>query len=379
MDTIDLTSIAFWESDTCEVMVNDRDVTAVAQAEVLRKWCRDNDGLEGHLLFSTSGSTGGGKWVALSRGALLASARAVNEHLQVSCADRWLLALPTFHVGGMGVIARAYLTSCGLSFHENVWDVKRFHEALGDGITLTSLVPTQLADIVSGSLESPDSLRAVLIGGGALDDAIYQKSVSLGWPIVETYGMTEASSQIATAGVTDRKLKVLPCWQTKTDDRGNLCIKGEPMLTSYLRVEEGEVVFEPVPDDGWFVTSDRVEIEAGTLVFKGRADRCVKVLGELIDLASVESQLQNLLGRNLLGRGRVAVVAVPDQRRGNRLVAFVEKNGDMPPVCQILDAYHRVSSPVARVESISYIDELPRTAIGKICYSELINDETSAE
>ena len=125
MDSARLTSSEFWQSDACHVMVNDRDAAAVVQAEVLTHWCEGNDDLAGHLLFSTSGSTGVGKWVALSRPALLASAQAVNVHLGVREDDHWLLALPTFHVGGMGIVARTYLADCGLSYYDSAWDAGR--------------------------------------------------------------------------------------------------------------------------------------------------------------------------------------------------------------------------------------------------------------
>ena len=105
METAYLKSPEFWQSDECHVMVNDRDSGAVVQSEMLNRWCDGRAQLRGHLLFSTSGSTGNSKWVALSRRAIMTSAEAVNEHLQVTPHDHWLLALPTFHVGGMGVVA----------------------------------------------------------------------------------------------------------------------------------------------------------------------------------------------------------------------------------------------------------------------------------
>ncbi|MFK7910404.1 MAG: AMP-binding protein [Akkermansiaceae bacterium] len=378
MDTAYLTSSEFWKSDTCHVMVNDRDPAAVAQSEIIRSWCQDNDQFREHLLFSTSGSTGDGKWVTLSRSALLASAHAVNEHLQVTENDHWLLALPTFHVGGMGIIARAHLASCKLSLYQESWNVTQFHKALGNEITLTSLVPTQLTDLVDAHLTAPECLCAVLIGGGALSDDVYQQAIELGWPVIETYGMTEASSQIATASILDRKLKVLPCWQTRTDADGLLSIKGEPLLSAYLKVENGKVTRESPLTNGWFTTSDRVKVENDHLVFKGRSDRCAKVLGELVDLAGVESGLKKMLGRD-----QVAVVAVPDQRKGSRLVAFIEGTRETHSVDQALAEYNRVCSPVARVESILMVNAFPRTALGKLRYAKLVerfhDDETLAE
>lgn len=365
MDTTDLTSPEFWDSDTCHVMVNDRDAGAVAQSETLRSWCSSHNDLQGHLLFATSGSTGEGKWVALSRRAILASARAVNVHLNATENDHWLLALPTFHVGGIGIIARAHLASCGMSVYDETWDAAGFHKALAQGVTLTSLVPTQLHDLVSLGFLAPTCLRAVLIGGGALDDKTYQKAIGLGWPVMETYGMTEACSQIATAGLSDRKLKILPCWQTRIETGGNLSIKGAPLLTCYLKVNDGQVRQDSPLTDGWFTTSDRAEIENDYLVFRGRSDRCVKVLGELVDLAGVETKLQTMLGDI-----QVAVIALPDDRKSNRLVLCAEQAGDAR-FKKTLDDYNLTCVPVARVESVSWIDEIPRSDLGKVRYSEL--------
>ncbi|MGA8808880.1 MAG: AMP-binding protein, partial [Thermoanaerobaculia bacterium] len=65
--------------------------------------------LEAHVFVATSGSTGDIKLVALSKRAILASAAAVNERLNVTARDVWAAVLPTFHVGGLGVYARCHL------------------------------------------------------------------------------------------------------------------------------------------------------------------------------------------------------------------------------------------------------------------------------
>jgi O-succinylbenzoic acid--CoA ligase len=66
--------------------------------------------LPGHLWLATSGTTGSLKLTALSKRAMLASAAAVNRHLQSDADDVWLCVLPTFHVGGLGIYARAFLS-----------------------------------------------------------------------------------------------------------------------------------------------------------------------------------------------------------------------------------------------------------------------------
>ncbi|NCF12458.1 MAG: hypothetical protein GWP68_03650, partial [Verrucomicrobiaceae bacterium] len=79
MDTSELISAAFWQSKQCHIMANPRDAEAVREAGLLESWSRLQPKLSGHLLFATSGSSGGRKWVALSREALLLSAATVNR------------------------------------------------------------------------------------------------------------------------------------------------------------------------------------------------------------------------------------------------------------------------------------------------------------
>ena len=104
------------------------------------------------------------------------------------------MALPDFHVGGMGILARCHEAFLqGGSGWRGKWDPVRYHElALAEGSTLSSLVPTQLFDLVEHGLRAPEPLRAVIIGGGRLDDQLYEQALQLGWPLMESYGMTEA-------------------------------------------------------------------------------------------------------------------------------------------------------------------------------------------
>ena len=158
--------------------------------------------LAGHVLFETSGSTGDPKWIALSKQALLVSAAAVNHHLGVTRESCWGLALPLNHVGGFGVAARAYQAGCGFQNFSQRWDAQAFREWLErQEITHTSLVPTQVHDLVKANLTEPAAVCAMVVGGGHLDPLTGQAARNLGWPVLASYGMTEAGSQIATQGL----------------------------------------------------------------------------------------------------------------------------------------------------------------------------------
>lgn len=375
MDTSALTQSEFWQSKECRVMVNPRDEVAMNEARIIQSWAEGQPDLCGHLFFATSGSSGGSKWVALSKSAMLSSARMVNEHLSVTAADRWLLALPEFHVGGMGILARCHMASSSWVQVVGKWNPDTYYELLQEErVTLSSLVPTQLVDLVRRELHAPSTLRAVLIGGGRLHDDIFQAARDLGWPVVETYGMTETSSQVATTNIGSRQLRLLPGWSTQNDQHGRLLVKGESLLTGYITCSDGECSVSDPKKDGWFVTGDVVDVlldEGGDiLTVKGRADRCLKIMGELVNLAEVEMAIGDCVGEGRLRSNDFAVVPVHDDRRGYqlRLVGCRDKSATLE---MAVTEFNKRCLPVARIESVNLLDEMPRSALGKILYGEL--------
>ena len=365
----DYLSEGFWHSSDCTVVVNDRDPLAVKQAVSVRGFVEGYSPLCGHIMFATSGSTGSPKWVALSREALLVSAAAVNRHLSVSESDCWLLALPPFHVGGMGILARSYLAGCRCIVFSSKWNVHSYLSHIEkEEVTLSSLVPTQLVDIVQSELKAPVSLRAVLLGGGRLDDEVYTKALELGWPVIETYGMTETASQVATAKLGSRALHILDCWAVKNSSEASLMIKGRALMSGYLSCEK-YCNYQPLDLDqgGWFTTNDLAVINSGLLTINGRADRCIKVLGELVNLDNVESEIARL---NTTMK-RFAVTAEYSLREGNVLNIYCQEEA-VSQLESILAVYHLNCSPVARVKKIYVIDDFPLSSLGKIRYKDLL-------
>ena len=378
MGAPDLTNPGFWKSSKSAVLANPRDPDALEEASVIQQWMDHQPLLSGHILFRTSGSTGRGKWVALAKHAILASAEAVNDFLTVSSADRWLQTLPTFHVGGIGIAARAHVSDSQLITYQGGWCAASCYEKLEvDKITLSSFVPTQLADLVKLSLPAPPLLRAVIIGGGRLDDDLYQRATDLGWPVRETYGMTETSSQVATAQAHRRELDVLPCWQVKTDDHGRLQMTGVPLLTAYVGIDQEGVCFlEDPKQNGWLTSNDLGEVSAGCITIKGRTDRCVKILGELISLTDVEVSLTSVLREMNHGYVDFAVMALEEKRAGHRLILCIEGDDSLS---NMLEVYHANCHPLHRIEKVVNFTELPRTGIGKISYAMLKKNLTEGE
>lgn len=357
MDASLLTSDAFW-----------KDLRPFAAGEI-----PDIAELAGHVLFETSGSSGNPKWVALSKQALLVSATAVNHHLQVTEQSRWGLALPLNHVGGFGVAARAYAAGCRLETSDARWDPTAFNEWLTRaGVTHTTLVPTQVHDLVKENLTAPAALSAIVVGGGHLAPATGKAARDLGWPVLASYGMSEAGSQIATQGLEllekpyqSAPISLLPIWQAKTSPDGLLSIAGPALFTGY--VIDGRFI-PRLPE--WHLTTDRVMLENNQLTPLGRADSLVKVLGELVDPVSIERELAVISGGRLLP-GTYAVVAIPDARKENILLPVFDSVVDIELIASVLHIYDEQTVGFRRLKSSHIVASIPLSGLGKIKRAEL--------
>lgn len=324
------------------------------------------------VLFETSGSSGVPKWVVLKKPALLASARAVNAHLGVCGGDVWGLSLPVHHVGGFGVCARAYQAQVRLEIFPRRWDPRAFAGWAGAvGVTHHSLVPTQVHDLVKEGLSAPEGLRAIVVGGGKLDEATGEAARRLGWPVLASYGMTEAASQVATQRVEDLSkvyqsspVPVLPIWKTAVSEDGLLRVSGPALFEGYLLIENGRAVFHERAGD-FHQTSDRVRLCDGGLIPLGRADTRVKVLGELVDPEEIEAALAAVSG-GVLPRGSFAVVAIPHERAEHALVPVFENHLPEPEVARALADYSATAPGYLRLQAPRFVDQLPRSPLGKL-------------
>jgi O-succinylbenzoic acid--CoA ligase len=317
--------------------------------------------LRSHAWLASSGTSGSPKLVALSHSALAASAARVNAHLGAEARDIWINPLPCWHVGGLAIHARARVSgSKVVSF--SVWHPHDFaRQAESAAATLASLVPTQLHDLVSAGLRCPASLRAVVVGGGALDEGLHARAAELGWPVLRSYGLTEACSQVATETCPGSSaggwLPLLDHWEARTGPNGVLELRGPSLLTGWMMpAEDGTARWEDPKRAGWFRTNDRVELRGRELRVLGRVDDCVKIRGELVDIGALERALQARVTS-----GRVAVQCLPDERNGAALRVLA---GSAAAVREAAAAIDKVFPPYARPSQV-VCGNIETTALGK--------------
>ena len=359
MTKIGVNQAEFWQSDAVWVAAAPGVETAGVEAYAAGL------NLGGCCLFQTSGSEGRPKWVVLTKAAMLASARAVCDHLAVTAADRWLLALPPWHVGGFSLWARAFVSGSAMDVVEQKWSPQQFAEACeAQGTTLASLVPTQVVDLVQQGIDAPSSLRAVVVGGAGLERELGQQARVLGWPVLQSYGMTETASQVATEPLdhldldfNPDALELLPHWTASLSDGGMLKLCGDALAAGYIISSEDGWRWQAI--DGELVTRDKVRLwqENGTqwLSFLGREAQMLKILGELVHLGDLQGRLTRLARQVVPGAG-VALAAKPEARRGQELVLYYQFGTVAPEAVDLLlNAYQaevRGFERITRIEGV---------------------------
>lgn len=348
---------ARWQRGGSALLLNPR-LDASVRDRVLSSVFPD---LADHMWLATSGTSGACKVVALSRDALECSAQAVNQHLGAGSNDVWLNALPVFHVGGLGIVVRAHLAGSRCEFLEGPWDPHGFvQRAETCAATLSALVPTQVHDLITAGLRAPRSLRAVVVGGGALSGSTRVQAAGLGWMLLPSYGLTEAASQVATARIGKDFagwLPLLPHVQARAGEGGVLELCGASLLTGWMVFEsDGSANWEDPKCDGWYRTNDRVELRGREMRFLGRVDDLVKIRGELVDVFSLE---QALLDR--VSAGVIALFADLDDRAGSVLRLRAENAEALAQAQEALDLFPPYARP-----AVFEVGLVERNALGKV-------------
>lgn len=303
----------------------------------------------------TSGSTGAPHSVGLTYGNFLWSAVGSAFNIGVEPEDRWLCCLPLSHISGLGIVMRSVIYGTTTVLHDG-FDVDRVAAALDeDGVTVVSLVTTMLTRLLEAGADLSGP-RAILVGGGPVPEEPLEEAVGRGATVVQTYGLTEACSQVTTLAPAEARRKV-----------GSA---GRPLLTTHLRIQDGEILVQGptvapglADADGWLHTGDLGRIdEEGFLYVEDRIDDMIVTGGENVVPAEVENVL--------LRHPEVADAAVigrddPEWQQAVTAVVVLENGSEVSPDelrrhCADSLAGYKVPK---RIELAS---ALPRTPSGKL-------------
>ncbi len=288
-------------------------------------------------ILHTSGSTGVPKPVELTFGNWLWSALGSGVALGVDPRERWLCALPVSHVGGLSIVVRSAIYATTAIVHER-FEAERVLAALDDA-TLVSLVPTTLARLLDAGLTAPPRLRTVLLGGAPIAPSLARRAREADVPVTETYGLTEACSQVTTGGAP------LFCTRVRTLPDGEILVEG-PTVGGGGSLRTGDL--------------GRLD-EHGRLHVTGRKADTIVTGGENVAPTEVEVVLAE--------HPRVAEAAVhgrPDPEWGEAVVAtVVARDGDVGEA-ELREWVAARLAPYKVPKSIAFADALPRTRSGKL-------------
>lgn len=308
-----------------------------------------------HSLLFTSGTTGEPKPVLLTWENHRASAMASAANLGVEPDDRWLCCLPVHHVGGLAILLRSAIYGTTAVLHPS-FDAAAVAESLVSGeATLVSLVSTMVRRLAEEGMTQAPALRAALLGGGPVPREVLEWGAAHGLPLVQTYGLTETASQVATArveealerrGAAGRPLSGV---ELRTGDDGEVLVRGPMVAAGALAA------------DGWLYTGDRGRLDAdGLLWIDGRMDDLIVTGGENVAAAEVE---EALLAHPAVVEA--AVIGSEDPEWGRAVTAFVvlarpASEAELLTHCRGRLAGFKVP------KSVTAVPELPRTESGKV-------------
>jgi len=325
----------------------------------------------------TSGTSGRAKGACLSRANFLASAEAAAERLGAVVAERWLACMPLFHVGGLSILMRSVRFGGPVRLLPR-FDAAEVSEVLDAGdIAGVSLVPTMLARLLAhrGGRPAPPGLRVLLLGGAAAAPELLARALAAGYPVCPTYGLTEATSQVATAapppgGATQpRRMRAVQGTELRIvsdgleappGTPGEILVRGPTVMQGYLHDAESTA---RALKGGWLHTGDIGCLDAdGGLQVLDRRDDLIVSGGENVYPAEVEAVLMEHPSV-----GEAGVAGVPDDDLGARVVAWlvVAPGADLDFEALQRHCRERLSG-FKQPREFRYLDALPRNAAGKL-------------
>ncbi len=371
------------------VVVDEVDLPGPARAlpEVRRE-------MHAQLLF-TSGSTGEPKGVLQTHTSLNLAAQMHVRHFGLTAEDVIYIPSPLAHQTGFLYGMWIALMIGAPQVVQTVWDAEVGFEAMrSTGVTFVQAATPFLADLVrvAGERgETPETLRSFVATGTAIPRGLAREArTALGADVGGAFGTTESCLGAAFVPGEDPDR----AWSTDgraldgitlriVDDAGNELPPGEEgnfeVLTPTLfegYLNRPELTAQALTADGYYRTGDLARIDAeGYLKITGRVKDVINRGGEKVPVVEVE---QVLYAHPAVRE--VAIVAMPDERLGERACAFVVLHPDSELDFQAMQRHldeQRVSKPYWP-ERLEIVDQLPYTPSGKI-QKFVLRDQIAAQ
>ncbi|MCW5979829.1 MAG: AMP-binding protein [Bryobacteraceae bacterium] len=321
-------------------------------------------------LVYTSGTTGRPKGAILTHGNFAANARTLIDAWRLAPDDRLLLALPLFHVHGLGNGLHTWLA---LGYRTRLLDRFRketiIQEFLDFRPTVFFGVPTMYERLLDANPDTARSIgqaaRLFVSGSAPLPARTFERFRELyGHAILERYGMTETLMNISNPYDGERRPGTvglpLPGVAVRLQD-GEILVKGDNIFAGYWR--QPEATAAAFTEDGWFRTGDvATRSEDGYYTLEGRRTELIITGGFNVYPREIEEFL-----REQPGVADAAVIGVPHAIKGEAPAAFIVLRPGATADAAELQTRCRAHMASFKVPIVfTCVDRLPRNALGKI-------------
>jgi len=338
------------------------------------------------MIIYTSGTTGLPKGVLLSRRAIAADLDALAEAWQWTADDVLVHGLPLFHVHGLVLGLLGSLRIGNRFVHTGKPTPAGYAQACAEsGGSLFFAVPTVWSRVVAdgSAAEALRPARLLVSGSAPLPVPVFDGLAELtGHQPIERYGASESLITISTRADGERRagwvgLPVAGVQTRLLDDNdnpvphdgetvGRLQVRGPMMFDGYLN--RPEATAEAFGADGWYRTGDVAVIDGGgmhRIVGRESVD-LIKSGGYRVGAGEIET---SLLGHP--GVAEAAVVGLPDEDLGQRIVAYVVGSSDLN-ADELINYVAQELSIHKRPREVRLVDALPRNAMGKVLKKQLL-------
>ncbi len=326
----------------------------------------------------TSGTTGFPKGVRQTVGNHVSSALASVLNLGLSDDDVWLCFMPLFHISGYSILARSVLYGVEVKLYEKFDAVAAAEEIRTGSVTYMSAVSLMLEktlrELEKGAAVAHPSFKAILAGGGPVPVGYLERASERKIPVLQTYGMTETSSQTATLSAEDAIRKMGSAGKPlffnqikiknsqKAGEIGEVLLRGPHITPGYIGRFQEMNPFE----EGWFPTGDLgyLDVEGYLYIVDRRSDLIISG-GENIYPAEIE----NVLAGHPSVR-EVGVCGKEDAKWGSVPVAFVVISDDVTAE-QLTDYCTERLARYKVPKEFYVVENLPRNGANKLVRRQL--------
>jgi acyl-CoA synthetase (AMP-forming)/AMP-acid ligase II len=337
------------------------------------------------LMLYTSGTTGRPKGCLLTQTGQMASTSASLVYWGVGQEDRLLIALPLFHVGGLGILLTHFAAgAASIICRRHLATPALLDLAVAESCRSLCVSPTLLPEIIALQRTAPRNLTIsrVTMGGGMHETALVREVRDvLGTEILAGYGQTEAGNFVCYLNATEQLKRPTACGrplrhiQASIQDAdgtpvppgevGELCLRGPSIMSGYWR---NPTATAATLRNGWLRSGDMMRLDAdGFLHFVSRSKELIKSGGENVYPREVELVL---LAHP--GVADACVFGVPDETWGEAVKAAIVPNPTNPPDPAALVAWCRQHiAGYKRPRYIEFMASLPRSPLGKLATQDL--------